>query len=92
MDISVQLDSGLDQNSIEFIQYIEKELDSVLVKNGFARTTTTKNGDLVLFNYSQFGVALSDVCTMQGTDLNMEIQEGCEQARSITPPVYEKRE
>lgn len=58
MDISVQLDSGLNQNQIEFIQHIEKELDDVLVKNGFVRTTTTKGGDLVVFNYRQFGMAI----------------------------------
>ena len=57
MTVSVTLDSGLDQHKIEFIQYLEKEIDEVMVQNGFCRTTTTKNGDRIEFNYRQFGIA-----------------------------------
>jgi len=60
LEVSVQLGSGLNQNQIEFIQHIEKELDDVLVKNGFARTTTTKSGRRVVFNYRQFEIAIEE--------------------------------
>ena len=63
MDISIRLEPGLSQNQIEFIQHIEKELDGVLVQNGFARTTTTKSDDSVAFNYRQFGIAVGPSTT-----------------------------
>ncbi len=55
---SVTLDVGVDKTDIKFIQHLEKEIDSVMVKNGFTRTTTTKKGDSTEFNYRQFGVVL----------------------------------
>jgi len=53
MVLSVKLELGLDQNRIEFIQYLEKETDRVMEANGFTRTTTTKSKDLVEFTYRQ---------------------------------------
>ena len=58
MDIAIELDSGLQAHCIEFIQHIEKELDAVMVGNGFVRTTTTKAADVVQFNYRQFGICV----------------------------------
>lgn len=58
MNLKVALKSGLNDCSIELIQHIEKSVDAVMSKNGFTRTTTSKSGDCVEFNYRQFGKAL----------------------------------
>ncbi len=56
--IKVKTDTGLDSCSIELIQQIEDDLDEAMIKNGFTRTTTSKKGDVLEFNYQQFGVCL----------------------------------
>ena len=56
MTISVKLKPSTDSILISFIQDIEKELDIVMVKNGFTRTSTRKDRDQIVFKYRQFGV------------------------------------
>ena len=56
--IRIKADADLDNCNIEFIQQIENDLDEVMTKNGFTRTTTSKKGNVVDFNYRQFGVCL----------------------------------
>ncbi len=58
MNMAVKADRGLDNCSIEFVRQIEKDIDAAMLSNGFARTTTTKAGDSLEFNYRQFGVCL----------------------------------
>jgi hypothetical protein len=50
-DLTVTLHFGLDESTIEFIQALEDELDEALMRLGFSRTTSTKSGSLVTFNY-----------------------------------------
>lgn len=59
--INIRIEPGLDRNDIEFIQYLESEIDRVMVENGFSRTSSTKCGGEVSFSYRQFGVCLKDV-------------------------------
>ena len=57
-NISVKVEDGLNNCSIGLIQVIERELDKVMVSNGFTRTTTSKAEDRLEFNYKQFGKAI----------------------------------
>lgn len=59
--ISVRLNTGLDTMTIDWVQQIEQEIDEVMVKHGFCRTTTSKEGQRLEFNYQQFGVARGDL-------------------------------
>jgi len=52
----VTLNSGLDTHDIAFIQLLEKQLDAALLPVGFARQTSSKYGDRVVFNYWQCAV------------------------------------
>lgn len=54
-DILIETQNGLDDCTIELVQKIEKDLDSVMVSNGFTRTSTTKASNFLKFNYKQFG-------------------------------------
>ena len=57
-NIMVQTENGLDDCEIDLVQKIEKEITKVMVSNGFTKTTTTKAGGKLVFNYRQFGKAL----------------------------------
>ncbi|OPX33361.1 MAG: hypothetical protein B1H40_00095 [Candidatus Latescibacteria bacterium 4484_181] len=54
--VKVKTDTGLDNCSIKLIQQIEDDLDEAMIKNGFTRTTTSKEGNILEFNYHRFGV------------------------------------
>jgi hypothetical protein len=56
--VKVKTENGLNDCKICLIQGIEKEIDKVMASNGFSRTTTTKSGDYLEFNYRQFGKAV----------------------------------
>lgn len=56
--VTVKTTSGLNDCQIELVQAMEKDIDKAMLKNGFARTTTSKAGDKLLFIYRQFGKAL----------------------------------
>lgn len=56
--IAVETENGLDDCTIELVQQVENEITTVMVQNGFAKTTTTKTGDRLVFNYRQFGKSL----------------------------------
>jgi len=56
--IKVAFDQGLDDFSIEFVQAFEKDLDKAMVEYGFTRSTTTKAGGFLEFDYRQFGRCL----------------------------------
>ena len=57
-EITIQTENGLDDCEIDLVQKIEKEITKVMVSNGFTKTTTTKAGGKLVFNYRQFGKAL----------------------------------
>lgn len=54
MKTNIKIDCIAD-GSIDLIHAIEKELDAVMIQNGFTRTGTTKGADYTEFNYRQFG-------------------------------------
>lgn len=54
MEIEVKVDADIP--NIEFIQHIEAQLGSTLVKLGFTRTESNKSEDSISFKYRQFGV------------------------------------
>jgi len=56
-DITIHLNHGLNDYSIEFIQQIEKALDETLGSLGFSRNSSTKSGDKVKLSYYQFGTS-----------------------------------
>ena len=55
--ISIETNIGLDHMQIDLVQSIEKDVDDAMGKNGFTRTTTTKEGGRVVLNYRQFAAA-----------------------------------
>ncbi|KAB0668960.1 hypothetical protein F6V30_14070 [Oryzomonas sagensis] len=56
--VTVTLNFGLDTQNIEHIQLIEKQLDVALLSCGYARSTSSKTGAQVVFNYLQCGIIL----------------------------------
>jgi hypothetical protein len=54
--IVVTLNTGLDTHDIEHVQLIEKQLDAALLPVGYARSTSSKSGKRVVFNYWQCAV------------------------------------
>lgn len=52
---------GLNTNSIEHIQAIEKAIDCALKPYGYARERSKKAGNLAAFTYGQVAVIKSDM-------------------------------
>lgn len=53
--INIEIDRNINELGIEFIQYIESEIDRAMQNCGFARTQSTKSENLGL-KYRQFAV------------------------------------
>jgi len=58
--MKLTIDKGLNDYDIDLIHVIEEALDVALVRQGFARTTTTKENNYIEFNYRQFGRCLKE--------------------------------